>query len=70
MSNLPVLHPEKSAAAVMRISARTLQGWRLRGGGPPYVKLGGRVLYRETDLLAWIESRARASTSEHSSKAA
>lgn len=63
MSSLPVLHPERSAAAVMRISARTLQGWRLRGGGPPYVKLGGRVLYRETDLLAWIESRARISTS-------
>lgn len=70
MSSLPVLHPERSAAAIMRISARTLQGWRLRGGGPQFVKLGGRVLYRESDLLTWIESRTRASTSDHSAKKA
>ena len=32
------------------ISARTLQGWRLRNQGPPFRKLGGAVRY---DLLAF-----------------
>jgi hypothetical protein len=52
------------AAALVRLSERTLERLRLTGGGPIYVKAGRRVLYRQLDLEAWIASRVRASTSE------
>lgn len=35
-----------------------------RGGGPPFVKAGGRALYDRLDLERWIASRRRRSTSD------
>jgi predicted DNA-binding transcriptional regulator AlpA len=53
------------AAAYLGLSNRTLPGLRRRGGGPPYIKLGGRrVGYLKHDLDAWLESRRRLSTSD------
>jgi predicted DNA-binding transcriptional regulator AlpA len=37
---------------------------RLRGDGPRYRKIGRSVRYAEADLLDWLRSRARTSTSE------
>lgn len=37
------------------LSARTLQRWRWRRQGPPYVKLGRRVAYRANDIDEWEE---------------
>lgn len=49
------------AAAYLGLSIRTLPGLRLRGGGPPCIKLGGRkvVGYLKRDLDAWLESRCQ-----------
>jgi hypothetical protein len=58
------LHTQAEAAKVLRLSERTLERMRLTGLGPTYVKAGRRVLYRQTDLEAWIASQVRASTSE------
>lgn len=33
------------------ISLKTLANWRSLALGPPYVKMGGRVLYRVADVL-------------------
>lgn len=56
---------EKEAAAYLGYSVRALQGWRVRGGGPRFVKVSGRsVRYRRMDLNAWAESKLVASTSE------
>ena len=33
-----------------RINPRTLQNWRCRGSGPPYLKIGGQILYRQEDV--------------------
>lgn len=52
------------AAAHLRLSPRTLQAWRLRGGGPRYRKLGDRVLYTAHDLDVWVEAQGRVSTSD------
>lgn len=41
------------------ISHRTLERWRGTGEGPPYLKLGGRVLYRHEDIEAFEEPRLR-----------
>jgi excisionase family DNA binding protein len=43
-------------AAMTRLSVGTLRYWRHCGsGGPPSVKLGRRVLYRRTDVEAWLK---------------
>jgi hypothetical protein len=36
------------------ISARTLQGWRLKGNGPPFVRAGKRVLYPRHSTDKWF----------------
>jgi hypothetical protein len=41
------------------ISHRTLERWRSTSDGPPYLKLGGRVLYRHEDVEAFEETRLR-----------
>lgn len=45
-------------------SQRTLEGWRLRGGGPAFIKAGSRVVYRRADLDAWLAANRRLSTSD------
>jgi excisionase family DNA binding protein len=54
---------ETRAAEYLGLSVRTLQAWRVRGGGPVFVKLGRAVRYRPDDLNAWITERMAASTS-------
>jgi hypothetical protein len=36
-----------------RISVRSLEKWRSLGKGPPFVKIGGCVRYKLTDIEAW-----------------
>ena len=55
---------QSKAATLLGLSERTLEAWRYRGGGPPFVKIGRRVFYRREDLHAFIESRVCASTSD------
>jgi hypothetical protein len=59
---------EARAAELLSVNPRTLQQWRLRGGGPPFVRISSRcVRYRWRDLLAWAEQRLRFSTSDFGS---
>jgi predicted DNA-binding transcriptional regulator AlpA len=61
---LPLL-TQRQAAALRRLSERTLERLRVAGTGPRFVRAGGRsVRYREVDLEAWIASRVVGSTSE------
>lgn len=53
---------EKEAAEVLRLSPRTLQSWRVSGGGPTYRKLGRAVRYDRAQLDAWIAARSTAHT--------
>lgn len=59
---------EKEAARLLGFSVRTLQAWRVRGGGPLFVKAGRSVRYRPSDLEAWVEERLRRSTSDRGEK--
>jgi predicted DNA-binding transcriptional regulator AlpA len=47
---------EKQAAEYLSESTRTLQNWRQRRQGPPWIKIGYQVRYDVNDLDAWIES--------------
>ena len=51
-------------AARWTISARTLERWRWTGDGPAFLKIGGRVVYRLEDVLAYEQERQRRSTAE------
>jgi hypothetical protein len=44
---------ETQLAKRWNLSARTLQRWRWANVGPPYLKLGGRVVYRLGDVEEW-----------------
>jgi excisionase family DNA binding protein len=61
-----VLLTLSETAELLRLSERTLERWRVVGGGPVFCKLGKRVLYRRIDLDAWIASHVVHSTSEAS----
>jgi len=49
------------------ISPRTLERWRWIGEGPPFLKIGGRVVYRLEDVEAYEQAQMRCSTCESSS---
>jgi hypothetical protein len=51
------LFDEREAAERLNLRAWTLQNWRHLRKGPPYLKIGGRVKYRESDLNAFIKKR-------------
>lgn len=56
---------ENDAADLLGYSVRSLQNWRVRGGGPKFVRVSARsIRYRTRDLVEWIENRTRTSTSD------
>lgn len=44
-------------AELTRLSEATLRGFGHCGKGPKSGKLGRRVMYRESDVLAWIDQQ-------------
>lgn len=55
---------ERQLAALLGIGSRTPEAWRLRGGGPPYIKVGRLVRYRRADVDNWLQDQTRNSTSD------
>lgn len=57
------------AAAYLRLAPKTLERFRITAGGPPFLKAGpgkrARVLYRRSDLDAWLAKFSYGSTSEY-----
>jgi len=63
---IDALFSDNTIAPVIGRSIKTLQCDRWRGKGIPYRKCGGRVLYRKSDVIAWLEShKLVSSTSEY-----
>lgn len=44
-------------AEMTGIAPATLRFWRHEGRGPKSAKLGRRIVYREADVLAWIDEQ-------------
>jgi hypothetical protein len=42
---------------VQELRPETLNKWRVRHRGPRYIRLGGKIRYRRSDLLAWLEEQ-------------
>jgi len=47
----------REAAPYLRVCERTLIRWRGLGVGPAWTKVGHRVIYRESDLDAWLDAQ-------------
>jgi predicted DNA-binding transcriptional regulator AlpA len=61
LASLPpeIVRPPE-AASLLSVSLSLLKKWRIGGGGPRFVRLGGRAIgYRRVDLSEWIEGRTR-----------
>jgi hypothetical protein len=58
------LRTNGEAAALLRLSPRTLEKYRVIGGGPPFLKLGRRVFYALADLEDLAGRRVCESTSD------
>ena len=54
----------RDAANLLRLSSSWLAKARMRGDGPPYIKLGRSIRYSETALLLWMRAHQRLSTSQ------
>jgi hypothetical protein len=46
------------------LKINTMEGWRVQGVGPRFIKLGRLVRYRVEDLDAYLEAQTRQSTSQ------
>jgi len=53
---------ETDVARRWRMSVRTLQAWRWRKVGPPYLKAMGKVLYRLSDIETFEADHLHGST--------
>lgn len=51
---------EAEVAQWIRQNPRTLRLWRSLGTGPKWAKLGRRIVYRRSDVQAWIDEQFEA----------
>jgi hypothetical protein len=62
MTPIPALASPEEVAAVLGCSPARLANQRSRGTGPAFVKDGRRVLYRWSDVEAYLTSNTRSQT--------
>ena len=63
-NNVEKFLTQDDVAALWSISTNTLRKWRWEGKGPKFVKLGARVVYRESDVMAYAQENIKSSTSK------
>jgi len=61
---------ETQAAELLGVSVRTLQAWRVRGGGPLFCKINRSVRYQRHQLAKFLQEHTVSSTTEASAKEA
>jgi hypothetical protein len=59
-----VLLTPKETARRLKVSVSWLAKARMRGDGPPYIRIGRSIRYAEAALIQWMKGRQRMSTSE------
>ncbi len=55
---------DKILSKTTRLSRSYWQKKRVSGDGPPYYEVGRRCLYDLDEVIAWIKSHRRSSTSD------
>lgn len=64
MDDFDTLLTTREAAALLRLSERTLERHRTTGAGPKFRKFSKAIRYSRRDIEEFIERAARRSTSE------
>ncbi|MFA6303148.1 MAG: DNA-binding protein [Legionella sp.] len=60
------LFAQEVIAPVVQRTIKSLESDRWRGGGVPFRRCSGRILYRKSDVIDWIENhKLVTSTSEY-----
>lgn len=54
-----LLTPTQASEYLGAVPPATLSWWRSVGRGPPFLKVGRRILYRRRDLDSFLESCER-----------
>jgi hypothetical protein len=60
MSNLPKCYTSKETAEKLNSTEETLCRLRLKGLGPAYIRLGGRIIYTEESIRDFLKSGSNA----------
>lgn len=58
MQRLTNLLTLREVAGLLGVQEATLRQWRARGRGPASFKIGVSVVYRRSDVDAWLEEHA------------
>lgn len=58
------LTSSRATAEKLCVAEGTLANWRVQGRGPAFVRIGGKICYRDEDIDAFIASGVCHSTSE------
>jgi len=56
--------PSPKVANLLGIKPGTLRAWRVLGKGPRFIRIGGSVFYRVSEVESWLKSHEFSSTSE------
>ena len=63
-----LLMSARQTAAEIGVAEATLSYWRTVGSQRiPYIKVGGRIMYRRSDLEKWLDERTYHHTGEYPS---
>ena len=58
--DLKSLLTTKQAARMLGYSHKTLEAWRMKGAGPPYIRLPNtHIRYSHDDLISWVSGDER-----------
>lgn len=57
MLNTQDIISEKDAANYLGLKVNTLRGWACRRKGPPRIKVGKKIWYRQEALTEWMHSQ-------------
>jgi hypothetical protein len=62
------LSPEELGKS-LGVCTKTLDRWRLDGGGPPLTKIGRRVYYHRPSAITWMRAQEQAKPSAERKRA-
>ena len=57
IESAPRLLTIQQVADRLTVSVGCLRAWRIRGDGPPAIRLGSALRWDERDVDAWLDSR-------------
>lgn len=64
-ASTPTLLDTRATAEMLGVQPRTLEAWRMRGHGPPFITLSPRCVRYQLDAVEqWLEERTATSTYE------